>query len=366
LNREVTLRQISFLYLFISISTILRQIPEALAREAGRSGYITPLWSVLAIAPLTLIIILLIRSFPGLNIYEIMVQILGTVVAKIIILGYLLWILLAITAKVTFYSQTMQFTLMPQTRNEFFMVVLILLVYYALIHGIKTIFRFSEFSLGTIILLFAIMFICALPRIRLDYLLPISTVHLPETFFASVNVIAVGGNIIIALFFSDKFGINVTKQQTRKLWFGAFTFILLAFVITFFTFGITGTDLTAHLPFPFYITVKSISFFNIFERFEVFVTIVCILSDFIAVCIFAVLLLRCFEWFFGLKDCNYLYIPLTVIIYYLTYYVSSSQFEINYLYRNLIIYLNLIFEFIIPVVLALPCLLRRKTIKKQY
>ena len=366
MNKEVTLRQITLMYLFISISTIMRQVPEALAKEAGRSGYLSPLWSVIATLPLTAIIILLIRSYPGLNIYEIMVQLLGKILSKIIISGYLLWILLAITAKVTIYSLTLQFTLMPKTRSEFFMVVLIILVFYALIRGMKTIFRFAELTLGTVLILFAVMFICALSRIRSDYLLPVSTINLPNTIMASKSVIAVGGNIIIALFFADKFGISVTKEQIRKLWFGVLTFTLLAFVITFFTFGISGTSLTATLPFPFYITVKSISFFNTFERFEVLVTLICILSDFIAICIFAIILLRCFQWLFNLKQCNFLFVPITMIVFYLTYYVSSTQFEFNYLYQYLIINLNLIFQYVIPLLLAFLCLIKRKKIKKQY
>lgn len=366
MNKEVTLRQITFMFLFISISSVLRQIPQALAQEAGRSGYLSPLWSVMATVPLTAIVILLIKSFPGLNIYEIMQHLLGKFLAKIIILFYLLWILLGIIAKVTIYSLTLQFTLMPKTRSDFFMVVLAILVFYALIRGVKTIFRFSELTLSTILVLFAIMFICAIGRIRSDYLLPVSTIHLKETIFASKYVIAVGGNIIIALFFADKFGITVTKKQFRRLWFGIVTFTVLVFVITLFTFGISGTSLTKNLPFPFYITVKSISFFNIFERFEVLVTLICVLSDFIAICAFALLLGRCFVWLFNLKESDFLYVPLTIIVFYLTYYVSSTQFEFNYLYQYIIVNLNLIFEYAIPFLLAFLCLIKKNKIKKQY
>lgn len=366
MNKEVTLRQITFMFLFISISSVLRQIPNALAQEAGRSGYLSPLWSIFATVPLTAIVILLIKSYPGLNFYEIMVHLFGKILSKVLIFLYLLWLILGITAKVTAYSLTLQFTLMPKTRADFFMTILVILVFYALIRGIKTIFRFSELTLSTILILFAIMFICAIGRIRSDYLLPVSTIHLKETIFASKQVIAVGGNILIALFFADKFGITVPKEQLRKLWFGILTFTVLVFVITIFTFGISGTSLTKNLPFPFYITVKSISFFNIFERFEVLVTLICVLSDFIAICVFSILLSRCFIWLFDLKDADFLYVPLAILVYYLTYYVSSTQFEFNYLYKYIIVNLNMVFEYIIPFLLAFLCLIKRNKIKKQY
>ena len=158
LNREITLRQVTFMYLFISISTILRQVPEALANDAGRSGYLSPIWSIIATVPLTAIVIYLIKAYPGLSIYEIMVHLLGKFVSKVFILCYLIWILIGLTARVTAYSLTMQFTLMPKTRSDFFMVIMILLVFYALLRGIKTIFRFAELTLGTVLILFAVLF----------------------------------------------------------------------------------------------------------------------------------------------------------------------------------------------------------------
>ena len=367
MNKEVSLRQIAYMFLFLSISPILRQIPAALAKEAGRSGYLSPLWSVLAVIPLTGIILLLINAFPGLNIYEIMIQLIGNFMSKLVILFYFIWFLLVLVSKINVYSLTLQFTLMPRTRSELLMIIMIALVYYALLRGMKTVFRFAEFALGPIIGFFAILIICALTRLRTDYLLPVSTFRLPETIYASVNVISVGGYIVIALFFSDKLGISVPKQQKRKLWYAALSFVVLAFTVTLFTFGITGAALTAYVPFPFYISVKSISFFNVFERFEVLVTLICILSDFITICILATMLGRCIQWLFGLKNRGgYLFLPLAMTIYFLTYLISSTQFEFDFLYRYIIVNLNLIFQYVIPFLLGFVCLIKRKKIKQQY
>ncbi len=366
MNEQLSMRQIVFMYLFISLSPVLRQIPSALADEAGRSGYLSPFWSVLAIIPLASIVILLIKSFPGLNFYEIIMQLMGKVFAKLIIILYMFWVLIFLTAKINIYSLTLQFTLMPKTRSDFFMQIMLILVFYALLKGSKTIFRFSELALGPILLLIGILFVSAISRLRTDYLLPVSTINLPSTIKASKNVIAVGGNMVIALFFSDKLGITLTKKQIKKFWFGSMFFIIFSFVITIFTFGITGAGLTAKLPFPFYITVKSISFFNIFERFEVIVTLICILSDFITICLLFIILMKLIQWLFGLKDIRFLFLPLAMIIYYLSYYVSSTQFEFNFLYRYIIVNMNLLYQYIIPLVLGLICLVKRKQIKKQY
>lgn len=366
MNREISLRQISFMYLFISVSSVLRQVPQNLAADADRSGYLSPLWSVPVLAALTGIIIILIKKYPGLNLYEIMVHLLGKLIANLLIFLYLLWLLLSIAAKVTAYNLTLQLTLMPRTRAEYFMIVLAVMVFYALLRGIKTIFRFSELSLSSVLILFAIMFVCAIGSIRTDYLLPVSITHFNETIYAAKHVITIGGNIIITLFFADKLGVAVTKAQYRKLWIATLTFAVFTFIIVLFTFGISGTGLTANTPFPFYITVKSISFFNVFERFEVLVTLICLLSDFASICIMVLLIMRCLCWLFNLDDCFYVCIPLAMVIFYLTYYVSSTQFEFNYLYKNIIEKLNLIFQYGVPVLLVFAFVIRGKKLRQPY
>lgn len=366
MNKSISIRQAVFMFLFISISPVLRQIPSALAREAGRSGYLSPFWSIPPILILTGTIILLITSYPGLNIYEITIQLAGKVFAKGVVLIYLIWALLYLSGKLNAYALTIQFTLMPKTRSDYFIFVMLVMVYYALLRSSKTIFRFSEFTLGPVLFIIGILFVCAVGKLRTDYLLPVSTINLPSTINASINVISVGGNLILTMFFADYFGISITKKQIRKFWSGALIFVILSFIITIFTFGVTGAPLTANLPFPFYITVKSISFFNVFERFEVIVTLICILSDYISICIMFIVVLRLISWLFGLDGEQSLYVPLAVILYYLTHYVSNTQFEYDFLYRKVLVNLNLIFQYVIPLLLCLLCLLKRKYIRKQY
>lgn len=366
MNKEVTFRQIAIMYIFITISPILRQIPSVLAIEGGRTGYLGNLWSLVLLLPLTGILIVLVKAFPGLNIYETMTHLVGKFIAKLFILGYLLWILTLIVSKISIYALTLQFTLMPKTQTSYFMIILIILVYYALARGMKTVFRFSEFTIGPVLLIFAVLLISAFPRIRPEYLLPVSTFNMQPTIMASRSVLAVGGNIIIVLFFADKFGISIKQKNINNLWFGVLIFTGLSFLLTLFTFGVTGANVTAKMPFPFYITAKSISFLNVFERFEILITMISVLSDFVAVCLYAVILVRCFEWLFHLQQGQIIYVPLTIIVYYLTFYLSRTQFEFVYFYRNIMIYTNLIFQYIIPFFLAFIYLFRRNKIRKQY
>ena len=366
MNNQLTVRQVVYTYLFISISPVLRQIPSALAMDAGKSGYLSPVWSVLLLIPLVYAILLLIRSFPGLNLYEVMVQLGGRVLAKLVIFLYMLWTLLLLSAKLNIYALTLQFTLMPKTGNGLFMQVMLILVFYALYKGGKAVFRFSELSLGPVFLVIAIFCVCALAKVRTDYLLPVTILNLADTITASRHVLAAGGNIITALFFADRLEIYLSGRQVKKLWTGAASFIILSLIVTILTFGITGASLAAKLPFPFYITVKSISFFNILERFEVIVTLICMLSDYAAICVMFLVLSRLIRWLFALSQERFLFVPLAVVVYYLSFFTSSTQFEHDFLYRNVIVNLNMVFQYFLPMFFGFICLFKRKNIRKPY
>jgi len=366
MNKPLSIRQAVYLYMFVSLAPVLRQIPSALAKEAGGSGYLSPFWALPPILLLTGTIILLINSYPGFNLYEIAVQLGGKVFAKAVMFLYLIWALLYLAAKLNAYALSIQFTLMPKTGSDFFILIMLILVFYAIFKTSKTIFRFSEFTLGPVLFLISVLFICAVSKLRSDYLLPVSAVDLNSALKASKYIIAVGGNLIITMFFADSFGISITKKQLRKFWAGALVFVLLCFIITIFTFGITGAPLTANLPFPFYITVKSISFFNIFERFEVLITLICILSDYVSICIMFIIVIHIIKWLFGIEEKGFLFVPVAMLVYYLTLFISKTQFEYNFIYRHVIVNINLIFQYIIPLLISLLCLLKRKYIRRQY
>lgn len=370
MNKPLSIRQAVFMYLFISVAPVLRQIPADLARESGRSGYLSTVWAVLPLLLITWTVVLLIKSYPGLNIYEIAVQLAGKIFAKVIMILYLIWALLYLSVKLNAYALSIQFTLMPKTSSGFFVSVMLILIFYAFIKTTKTVFRFSEFTLGPVLFIIGLLIVCAFDKFRTDYLfpVPVTMVNLASTVKASIYVITIGGNVVLTMFFADRFGISITKDQLRKLWSGVLIFTVLCFFVTLFTFSVTGAALAANLPFPFYITVKSISFFNIFERFEVLVTLICILSDYVSVCIMFFIVTRIIMWLFGLENENkgFLFVPVAVIVYYLTFYVSKTQFEYDFFYRHVIVIINLIFLFVIPLLLSLICLFKRKYIRKQY
>lgn len=366
MKKEVSLRQIAYMFIFLTISPIVRQLPNALASMAGRAGYLSPLWALIVLLPFTGILLFLIKSFPGLNFYEILTQLFGQLLAKLVVLFYMLWMLIQLVLKVNIYTLTLQFTLMPKTRSNLVIVIMIILVFYALLRGMKTIFRFAEFVLGPIIFFFVVVFLSAIPKIRLDYLLPVSTASLRATMPGAINVVSVGGILVITLLFADKLNISLSKQQKGKLWYGVLIYILLAIGLTMFTFGVTGADLTSQLSFPLYMAVKSISFFGVAERFEVLITLICVISDFVFICVLSTLLIRCIQWLCNVKDRGFLFLPLTMIVFYLTYFISDTQFEFNFIYRNIMIYLDLIFEYLIPCIMVIFCFIRRKHIRPQY
>lgn len=351
MNENVTLRQLVFMFLLISIAPIARQIPNRAAAIAGSSGYLSCILSFIVLMILAVGILVLIKAFPGLNLYEMLTKICGTFLAKIIIFFYLLWFLISAVVKINVYSVMLQSSLMPSMKTRFLILLMMLMVWYGFSKGAKTILRFSEFVLVPILFFALLLMIFSIPKVELYNLLPITIFDMRENALASISVLSIGGNLILLLFFANfiKYNMHFSKMK-RKVYFAVGSFSIIAFIACVITIGINGAGLSAKLSYPLFMTIKSVSVLNAVERMESWITLICIFSDFTAISIFAILMIRCMEFLFGKKHNSYYKIVLGVFAVIILVYLDATQFELDYFYQHILVYGNLIFQFAIPCV----------------
>lgn len=361
INREITFRQALYLFIFVSLAQVLRGLPSALVNEVGNAGYMSILIAVFPLLVLAGIIILLLKTYPEQNFFEILEKILGRFLAKVLVLLYIIWALTSAVLIMNQYTLTLQSTLMPYTKSNYFIIVMIILVFYAVHKGMKTIFRISELTLLPILLFLIIMILFGIPKFDPSNLVPIYVEEPESALFAAKYVYTIGGNLILLLFFADKYK-DFKKYQDKsrtKLFLSVGLYSLIALVITVSTIAINGAQLTSKLPYSFFMTIKRISIFKVFERFETFITLITALSDFVAISIFVVIIIRCMKWLFNMEHVAYLELPIAAVVYYLTYYLSDTQFELDYFYNNIYIPMNIIYQYLLPIFIILIFFIRR-------
>jgi spore germination protein KB len=355
MKKVITFRQLFYMFLAISITPILTLLPAELAVGNSSSACISVLLSLVALIPLALLIAVFMQAYPHHNFYEILIELLGRVVAKVIIACYGIWAFVVLSTKVWQYTLNLQSSIMSNTREQVFFIAMIILVFYAFMRGIKTIFRFAEFVLVPMLVILIIYVVSALPDIRLDYIRVANPLSFSDLCGQSGFVIAAAGNLFLILIYGDSVK---DYSKSRKLIARFFTatislFIVLLMVVTIVSFGLVGNNASASMATPFYEAMKGISVMNILEHFEAILIIIMFFSDFLGICLYTSISIRCIKWVCSVRKMNFLYIPFAVFIYYLALVLCRTQFDVEFLYANIIVKWNLIMQYVIPFVLII-------------
>lgn len=355
MKKVITFRQLFYMFLVTSITPILTQIPAELAVGNSSSACISILLSLVALLPLALLIAVILQAYPHYNFYEILMVLFGRVVAKAIIIFYGIWACIVLTTKVWQYTLNLQSSIMSNTREQVFFVSMIILVLYAFLRGIKTIFRFAEFVLMPMLVILFIYVLSAIPNIRLDYIMVANTLTFSELCGQAGYVISVAGNLILLLFYGDSIKDHSKSGKLIARFFivAIALFLVLLILVTVVSFSLVGNSAASSMSAPFYVAMKGISVLNILERFEAILIIIMFFSDFLGICLYASISMRCIKWVTSVRKLNFLYIPFGIFIYYLALVLCRTQFDVEFLYNTIIVKWNLIMEFVIPFVLII-------------
>lgn len=355
MKKVITFRQLFYMFLAISITPILTLIPAELAVGNSSSAGISLLFSLVALIPLALLIAVFMQAYPHHNFYEILVELFGRIVAKTIIVFYGIWAFVVLTTKVWQYTLNLQTSIMSNTREQVFFVTMIILVLYAFLRGIKTIFRIAEFVLIPMLVILFIYILSAVPNIRWDYIKVANTLSFSELCGQAGFIIAAAGNLILILIYGDsvKDHSKSGKLIARFLTTTIVLFLALLIIVSVISFSLVGNNAVTSMSAPFYVAMKGISVLNILEHFEAILIIIMFFSDFLGICLYASISIRCIKWACSLRKMNFLYIPFAVFIYYLALVLCRTQFDVEFLYENIIVKWNLIMQYVIPYVLVI-------------
>ncbi len=160
----------------------------------------------------------------------------------------------------------------PETPMEFICFLMLIPIYYAVRTGIGTIGRTAEFFFIFFIALFVIVIITLAPSIQIDNLLPVLEEGWKPVFHASLIYISFPYmDNILFLFLIPYY---TEPQKLKKIFLtstliSGIMFILMIAAVA----AVLSESVAAHLTYPSYFVVRTISIIDFIERFEILVTI---------------------------------------------------------------------------------------------
>ncbi|MBE5960146.1 MAG: hypothetical protein E7256_01970 [Lachnospiraceae bacterium] len=359
MNDKITIRQLVFLFIFISITPIFSSIPNAAAVNGGESGYISAIYTGILLVIFCFLLVKILHAYPNSDLYEILTRTVGVFLAKVIILCYAVWALISFTYRMDSTATLLQTTLMPAIHINILAVFLFFLVAYGIIKGAKTIFRFSELLYGPVLFFLFLLFVFAVPNFDWTNLVPVDMEDLRTNIYTLNDFLAIAGNLGLILFFSGHIWDHADSHGIKqRMYSSVLRFTLLGLLTILLALGVSGPFLTARFSYPIFQSIKGVALLNTFERFDAFISLICLLSDFAGIAILVLIFGKCISWLFNkdlMKGSGIIALALAAS------YISIrniTQYNLELLYRNRMIPLNLIFLYVVPVLLGICSLFK--------
>ncbi len=356
--KKISMRQALMIIVAMVFSPAVRLFSSFVSGRGDQSSWIAPLFSGAFIILFIFVLWSLIKR--NRNFYQQMEYSFGTITSKIIGIIYVIWGTLLTSIQIRYYAQRVASTIYTEIGMDIFIIILVAICIYALRNGISVIARMNELLLPTIMVVSVILLAFLTPDVETKVLVPIYDWR-SLTHVAVFNV-ASFGYITFVLFFLDE--INERERFKKQAIFGTIAVTLFTVWLFITVIGTLGPKIIEKLPYPFFSVVKQISLGEFLQHIEAFVITLWILSDFVLISFIGAATVKLFGGITRISNTKELLIPFFVICVTLVPMMGKTTFELELLSEKIFIPLNLIFLFIIPIIMWAIMLIKEKTQRK--
>ena len=278
----ITLRQYAATAFVALFSPMSRLLPGAAAEIAGASGWVAPLLALPPMAGLVVLMHWLLRfGDRSVGLGEALRRSLGNFPGKGLSLLLALWL--------TFYggfllrsgAERLISTVYPSAGPGFFLPWLLGVCTLAAMGKLRYTFR-----CGTVILILfgatlLLIYILALPSVRLSALWPL---RLREPEKLALSALPAMDTLSPWVYFSFLRGYVREDEHALKRGLKGITATALGgLLLLIATLGILGPELTKRQQYPLFIMIKNLSVFHVIQRIEPLVVTVWLMTDFVCV-----------------------------------------------------------------------------------
>jgi spore germination protein KB len=353
-NRQAAL----ILPTLIVMPTAVLFVPAITAAAAKQNGWLSLLVvSTLFGLMVALVAVKLGLRFPSKTVVEFAPEILGPFLGKLVGAGFVVWFLHINAVIIREFADLIVTAFMPETPMLVFIIFLLALSARAVRGGVEVIARAGEWVFPIFILSVIIIIAMVLPEADLSNLMPVLEDGIKPVVHGALAPAGWRGEVMLILMFLPY--INMPGKTLRYL-FAAVILIGItlaqATVITTAVFGV----LTEHLTFPFFALATYISIAGFLERMEPFILVMWVAGVTIKVAAFYYAAVLGSAQLFELKDYRPVVLPLGLILAALAVGLFDNSREVVQWLNESFPPYAYTFELIIPALLLLVAVLRKK------
>lgn len=349
-SEKLTIRQMTMWFILYQLGSAFLVLPTHLASVAKQDAWISLLLVLTVQMMMILVYTGIMKHLNGVPFEEYIQKLLGKWLGKLFLLLFsLMFPFLIMSLSLRDLGEYLTTVIMPETPQEAIFALMLGAVIYVVFCGVTTIGRAAEVLFFLVMALLALGYLPLLPTAKVSNLLPVFEFGWKPIVNASFTNIAFPYiESVLFLYFTvqdrkpEKWRNVVMKSS---LYSGVLFLYVTLIVITVLSPGVVSS-----LTFSSYFVVRTISFSEFFERFEVAVSVVWFIAIFFRMSLLMYVSARGLASVFQLGNYRSLLIPLGVMAYVLAGVVWPNTAVLVTSYRIWPFY-AMIFGIICPILI---------------
>ncbi|MFJ7662114.1 endospore germination permease, partial [Lysinibacillus sp. NPDC097162] len=277
----ISARQFTVITLLYSIGTAILIVPASITKELKQDAWMGAAIGVLLSFLLVKLFVSLGNQTPNLTFVEANGKIFGKFIGVLTSLCFMSLTFFSAGELLYFIGIFMQTEVMPETPTLSFAVLFTIIIVFASYLGIEVFARSVEILFPIFLLIFIIFITCISPQINIENIMPVYETEPKSLLVGVLTFMSLFSFPLVVLLMFFPSAVNVTKSAQKGFYIGTlFGGIVLILIIALSTLVLGPTN-TSSKTFPSYALAQRISIGNFFQRVEIIMAVMWIISIYI-------------------------------------------------------------------------------------
>ncbi|MFF2890317.1 endospore germination permease [Paenibacillus sp. NPDC057967] len=357
MNEMMSGRQFALLAAYISVGDSMLVLPTIPTSAAKQNAWVSALVGLCAGLLIVWLLSAIGKLYPRLTLVQYVEKLFGKWLGKIVSICFIFYLFLSLAAHTREIGDFMTTQMMPETPIQAIHIMYAGILVMAARLGMETIARTGEFFFSFLLLLLFVFFLFLIPDIKVNHLLPFWDGGLKPILRGSITMTAYPFMELAVLLMVIP---SVDKPEKVRSSFlkGALFGGLVLLLIILLSILVLGPDYATRSMYPSYALAKKIDVGKFFQRLEVLLAFMWLLTSFIKSAVFFNALQIAVAQTAGLRSEKGMELPFGMLLVFFAVLISSNVIE----FLNADIYwpyMDMTFSVILPLLLLAAYAIRR-------
>lgn len=357
---KISALQMGIMMYPVVVATADLLVPAITTKYAKQDMWISPILASVTGFLVVYTVYQLNKAYPQETIIQYSERILGPIPGKVLGFLFLLFLLVTNGLIIRQYGEFIVGSFLRKTPLTLIMGSMVLTCAIVVRGGLEALARVAQMIVPVVVLLWSLIFTLLIPDMEVKNMFPIMGKGMMPSLLGSITPMAWFSHFVLLSFFLP----FLTDREKGMKWgmISVICVMMTLFVINIGTLFLFG-GLTSMLAYPVMSAVRYVSIADFLEHLESLVMAIWVASAFLKIsAYYYALVLGTSQWL-DISDYRVIVFPLGLLLLVFSLWSLPNLQEVNYL-LTFVVFNNLAYEMIIPLLLLLIHTIRKKMVSK--